>query len=332
MALQALCCLTTLFALPFVKAEEITLSDVIRLSQIVCVENRGRTPRQARTTNYTVGAVREDSYSNEWATKDMHEAMMQVAFKFGFSKILSMEARASYAYQHASGYTFHKDTVLTPSALSGRLILNIPEVRPNSTWCAYTLTFLALAHPSAAEALNFHFNDLIITDARISLKSGDLVIRGHKQRFDNPKGYLLASTAWPEHNLCMYSDGNICGWHGPGDSGPKGWWRLLENADGSYLLSTIEGGSERYAQAINHRNIRTWQGDPGIRGHFKLQAHPYKMCYLISTVRWPDKFMRMQNRSDHNVRLREGDPGDMGCWTLSPVLGSHAQIAEAVLV
>lgn len=333
MTLKVLCCLTISSVVHFAQADEITLSDVIRLSQIVCVENRGRTPRPARTTRYNVGAVREDAYSNEWDTKDMNDAMLQVAFKFGFSKLISMEARASYAYQHASRYSFHKDSVLTPSAVSGQLMLTIPEIQPNSTWCAYTLTFLALADPSAAEALNFHFADLIITDDRISLKSGDLVIRGDKQRFNDPKGYLLASNAWPDYNVCMYSDGNIGGWHGPGESGPQGWWRLFENADGSYLLSTILWGSERnaYAQAIN-RKLRSWRGDPGIQGHFKLKAHPYKMCYLISTVRWPDKFIRMQNRSDHSVRLRNGDPEDNGCWKISPVLTSHLQNATVVMV
>lgn len=282
--------------------------------------NQGKEPLPSRTLAYTVGVVKTNQESKTKSFEDMHEAELNLAYKYGFSEITSVEVTAAYKYQHKETTT---KSEMTSTTTSETLTLQIPEVGPGSTWCAYRLKSMAWQFSRHSE-INFMFNDIIVTDHKLEgLMRSELIIHGRKQKWDEPKGYLLWTRKWGGGDTGWFlymqnnGEGNVRAWHG--DPGAQGHilFTKRDGGDANYLLSTKKWpNTYMYMQDKSDGNVRGWSGDPGDQGHFVIKAHPYKACYLVSTVKWPGWYMYMQNTDDGNVRGWEGDPGDQGCWIM----------------
>merc|ERR1712060_198326 len=173
--------------------------------------------------------------------------------------------------------------------------------------------------------ISFMFKDIIVTDQKLEdLTSADLVIRGTKQNWDDPNGYLFWTRQWGngDNGWFMYMRdngyGNVRGWKG--DPGVQGHLVFTKRpGESSYLLSTKKW-PDWYLE-MGHQSdapVRGWKGDPGPQGYWLIKAHPYKSCYLITAEQWPGWYMEMGHQSDGPVRGWEGDPGDQGCWDLVP--------------
>lgn len=304
---------------PTAADDEVVVKNGGSLQQLTCVNNMGSQPIPASTISYEVGVVKTDEESKSRSLEDMHKASVEIAYKYGFSKITSLQLKASYTYQHKETTTTSE---MTSSTMSEKLTLSVPEVGPQNTWCAYRLQ--SMSWPSSKDSImNFMFKDIIVTDHKLEdLTGADLVLRGTKQNWDDPRGYLVWTMQWGngDNGWFMYmqdkGDGNVRAWKG--DPGVQGHLLFTKRAgDTSFLLSTKKWPNWYvYMQDQGDGNVRGWEGDPGPQGHFLIKAHPYKSCYLLSTKQWPDWYMYMQDQGDGNVRGWEGDPGDQGCWDM----------------
>lgn len=300
--------------------DEVSVPNGGGLQQITCVVNMGNKPIPASSVSYEVGVVKTDEESKSTSLEDMHSATVSLSYKYGFSELSSIEMSASYTYEHKETTTTSQ---MTSSTVSEKLTLSVPEVDPGSTWCAYRLE--SMSWPSSqGSKINFMFKDIIVTDQKLNLESADLIIRGKKQIWDDPRGYLAWTLTWGsgDNGWFMYmqdnGDGNVRGWQGdPGDQGHLLFTRRYDET--TYLLSTKKWPNwYLYMQDVGDGNVRGWDGDPGPQGHFLIKGHPFKNCYLISTEQWPGWYMYMQDVDDGNIRGWEGDPGDQGCWDMVP--------------
>jgi len=305
------------------------------LQQLTCVNNMGSQPVPASTITYEVGNVQTNEESKSQSLEDMHKASVEIAYKYGFSEISSLELKASYTYQHKETTTTSE---MTSSTMSEKLTLRVPVVGPQSTWCAYRLQ--SMSWPSGKDSkMNFLFKDIIITNEKLDgdLTKADLVFRGTKQKWDDPRGYLFSTMQWGkgDNGWFMYmqdkGDGNVRAWKG--DPGVQGHLLFTKLGDTSFLISAKKWPNWYvYMQDKSDGNVRGWGGDPGPQGHFLIKAHPYKSCYLLSTKQWPDWYVYMQDTGDGNIRGWEGDPGDQGCWDMIPAWTSLSANTSVLVV
>ena len=142
--------------------------------------------------------------------------------------------------------------------------------------------------------------------------------------------FLISTRKWPNWYLYMQNDskGNIRGWKG--DPGPQGHWHIEYNGDGTFTLLTTDKWKDwfMYMQSDSVGNVRGWKGDPGPQGHFKVevevvcQARPETftgtpkgdIIFTLTTEKWPDWYVYMQDNGVGNVRGWGSHPGDSGIF------------------
>lgn len=114
------------------------------------------------------------------------------------------------------------------------------------------------------------------------------------------------------------AEANVRGYNG--DPGEQGHWLFTEVSGGRYLISPKKWPNwYMYMQDNGTGNVKGWNGDPGPQGHWKLTKKDTTTIgdrnfntYLLSTEKWPNWFMYMENNASGNVRGWNGDPGVQG--------------------
>lgn len=300
--------------------DELVVQNGAKLEQIICVVNLGSVPKPASSISYEVGVVQSDSASLQQETMNAHGAMLSLAAEYGFSVVASVSMSASLSFDHQETTT---TSHVTSSTLSETLTLNVPEVDSHSMWCAYRLEW----QDRENSAMKFMFTDILVADARLEMTGAEITIRGTLQTWDDTRGYLLWTRAWPrtwpngDNGWLPYMQNswraNVRGWQG--DPGLQGHWLFTARDDGSFLLAPKRWPSwYMYMQDHEDANVRGWGGDPGPAGHFIVTRHQVKSCFLISPKKWPRWYIYMQNNDHANIRGWEGPPGDQGCWQMQP--------------
>lgn len=136
-------------------------------------------------------------------------------------------------------------------------------------------------------------------------------------------------------------DGNVRGWNG--DPGPQGHWKIETHQmkEKSYRFSTKKWPTHyMYMQDNSDGNVRGWEEDPGDQGWWTVSKSLFSktnlfqpktnLTYRMTTAKWRNCYMYMQDNGDGNVRgWNKEDPGPQGhfkfirrakdLWLIHPV-------------
>jgi len=223
-----------------VVADQVVLENGGSFEQLTCLHNKAKEPLPKNVVSYEVGVVKTDHASKSRTLEDMNKVEVALSYRYGFSKITSIQMKAHYTHQNKA---INTTSEMTSSSVSEKLTLSVPVVGPGKTWCAYRLQSLAFQSDKYTE-INLMFRDIIVTNSRIDNVSGvELILKGTKENWDHPNGYLFSTRRW----------GN----------GDDGWF--------------MQVGRFRKPFPYIHRLYGS-QGDPGAPGHFLMkfnQSHNF---------------------------------------------------------